>query len=151
MGTDKKRLRIRITDAANSTAATREIGQIFFKLRTERGVGNGVDLTLKPVLSAPYRHAGVSCTQMAVIVSTEKDVQNNIAPRYGAKKAPHQPSARTVIPASFSNTAEASSARLFLSFSSSAEFSTASICAASKAALVPLFTPTVATGIPEGI
>ena len=90
VGTHQKRLGIGIADAADAAAAAFEVRQIFFKFGPERGVGDGVDLPLAAVFRTPDRHPGIAGAEMAVIVGTEEDIQDDVTSGYRAEKAAHQ-------------------------------------------------------------
>ena len=87
---DQQRLRVGIADAAEAARTGMKAREILFKLGSERGVRDGMDLPGKTVFRAPDRHTGVPRAEVAVVVRAEKHVQSHIAPRNGAEKPTHQ-------------------------------------------------------------
>lgn len=67
-----------------------EVREIFFKLRTERSVGYGVNLPLTAVLLAPDCHTGIPGAEMTVIIGTKEDVQYDISFGNRTKETSHQ-------------------------------------------------------------
>ena len=90
MRANQERLGIGVADAADAAAAAFEVSQVFFKLGPEWGVGDGMNLPLAAVLRTPDRHPGIACAEMTVIVGTEENVKNDVAPGYRAEKTTHQ-------------------------------------------------------------
>ena len=77
MGTYHQRLGIAVTNTAD-TAVTMKFCQILIKLGTERGILNGMDLTLKTILFIENDHSGSFSTKMGVIVHSEENVERNV-------------------------------------------------------------------------
>ena len=70
----QQRLRIGIADAADA-ARTAKIIEVVLEFGPERRVRDRVDLSAEPVLFVPHTHTGISRTEMAVVVRTEKYIQ----------------------------------------------------------------------------
>ena len=88
MGADQKRLGIGIADTADAGGAV-ELGQVLLKLGTERGVFNGVNLTLEPVLGIVNNHAAPAGAKMGVVVHPKKDIKGDVLRGDGPEKATH--------------------------------------------------------------
>lgn len=73
VGTHQKRLRVGVADAADAAAPVK-IAQVVFKLGAERGIGNIVNLALKPGFGIVNHHTAAFRSQMGMIIHSEKNV-----------------------------------------------------------------------------
>ena len=77
MGTDDQGLGLIVGNTADSQMPV-HAGKFFIKFGTERSVLNVVDSAVEPVLIVVDGHACPPCSQMGVIVSAEKQIENTV-------------------------------------------------------------------------
>ena len=88
MRTDHQRLRISITDTAD-TAGTRKNSKLFLKLSTEWSLIYRMNLTLEALILIKYNHASASCTKMRMIIQSKENIFYTILLGNYSKKAAH--------------------------------------------------------------
>ena len=66
-----------------------KVGKILFKFCAERGVFDGVDLPLEPVLLIVDEHTAPAGAQVGVVVHAEEHVQHHVVMRRRPKESAH--------------------------------------------------------------